>query len=65
MTEQEFQDRYHDFETDSEAVATAEAMKVNEVLEVGGRGPVVPVRLGDRWCLMLKSAADLIREMGL
>lgn len=64
MTRDEFQKAYHDFSTNDQAEAEAEAAKVNE--EVGGLFTVVAVEfppLG--WCLLLETAADGLRQMGI
>ena len=62
MTQAEFQRKYHDFSTQDQAEAEAEAEKVNEM--VGRSFTVVAVELPPfGWCLILKMAADELREM--
>lgn len=64
MTQDEFQHKYHYYQTDSEEEAKAEADRVNE--EGIDDNVAVAVNLGDLgWCLMLKTAADRAYEIGI
>lgn len=65
MTIKEFQERYHDYETDNQREATIEAMKLKVVDENGKQEVVHPIKLGDKWCLMLNSAAKLLEDTGI
>jgi hypothetical protein len=63
MTEDEFQRKYHDYQTFDQAEAEAEAETVNR--QVDGF-EVVAVKLPPLgWCLMLKSAADVLKQMSI
>lgn len=64
MTKDEFQKRYHHYQTHSEEAAKAEAARAN--LEGIEGDEAVPVEFGQLgWCLMLKSARDFASEMNL
>jgi hypothetical protein len=64
MTKDEFQRQYHYYQTHDEKEAKAEARRVNE--EGIDNDIAVAVKLGDLgWCLMLKTAADFVREMDI
>lgn len=66
MTVGEFLIKYHDYNTQDINEANKECEKVNRELEVTQHGPATVVYLGNlEYCLMLKGAADLIREIGL
>lgn len=54
MTIAQFQRRYHDYRTNDKAAAIREAMKIKLT---DGNNPVVAVRIGREFCLMLSSAA--------
>lgn len=58
MTADEFQKKYHDYVTSDKTEVLADAVKVNSQLTDGSK--VVPVQLGDQWCLMLESAASYL-----
>jgi len=64
MTQDEFQKKYHNYQTFHEVEAQAEAAKANtEGIE---DNEAVAVQLGKLgWCLMLKSAADFAKEIGV
>jgi len=64
MTQDEFQERYHAYQTYSREMAEAEAQKANEEGIDGNHA--VAIELGNLgWCLMLKSATDALIEMGV
>lgn len=66
MTVNEFQRKYHDYQTFDVREAMLEAIKINEELEYSAEGPVVVVNFGDLgFGLMLKAAADAICAMGI
>ena len=59
MTRDEFQEKYHYYQTSREGEAQAEADKANA--EGIDSGKAVAVHLqGLGWCLMLKSASDFV-----
>ncbi len=61
MTQNEFQHRYHDWISQSEAEASSTAHFVN-VIGVDNE-TIVPVHIPFvGWCLMLKTAAEYIRD---
>ena len=62
MTEDEFQNKYHHFETTDIKEATVEAVKINAVAE-GFRVVAVGPMMG-KYCLMLESAALFLEELG-
>lgn len=65
MAVQEFQEAYHRYQT-SDGEKAAEDAKNLEVFDAEGKQrTIVPVQLGGQWCLMLDSAADMIRMMGI
>lgn len=64
MTQDEFQKKYHNYQTFHEVEARTEADKANAEGIDGNEA--VPIHLGGLgWCLMLKSAADFAKEIGV
>ena len=61
MTIDEFQKRYHDYETTDAMEAMADALKLRVIGEDGQEEKIVPVKLGDKYCLMLASAAAMLK----
>lgn len=64
MTQNEFQKKYHNYQTFHKVEAKAEADKAN-VEGIDGNEAVAVHLQGLGWCLMLKSAADFAREFGI
>jgi hypothetical protein len=65
MTIKEFQQKYHDYSTKDEHAAVLEAMKLKVVDENGKVERVFPIKLGDKYCLMLEKAARALEDMGV
>jgi len=65
MKIKEFQEKYHEYSTDNEQEARIEALKLRVVDKNGKVEPVHAIKLGDKWCLMLNSAAKLLEETGI
>lgn len=65
MTQQEFLDQYHNYQTMWDTDAEAEANKVNAIGIDDDRA--VPVQLGKdgMWALMLRSSAAFLRRAGI
>ena len=64
MTQDEFQRKYHYYQTHSEEEARAEADRANaEGIDGNEAVAVCFEELG--WCLMLKTAAGFAHEMGI
>lgn len=61
MTKDEFQKKYHDYAVENEMDALGDALELNAKNDF----KVVPVKLGDKYCLMLEEAASLIHELGI
>lgn len=61
----DFQERYDKYATYSLSEAQTECDKVNEFLNKCEHGPVEVVRFDDVYCLMLHSAAVVIKELGI
>lgn len=59
MTAAEFQQKYQDYSTDSFWDAELEATNANQKLI---NCQCEPVKLGNKYCLMLTNAADFLRE---
>lgn len=64
MTKDEFQKKYHHYQTFREVEAKAEADKANAEGIDGGKAVAVHLQ-GLGWCLMLKSAVDFAKEIQL
>lgn len=62
MTLDEFKKKYHDYAVDDSVEALADSIKVNSVLK---EGRCVPVKIGNKYCLMLDTAASLMKEIGV
>lgn len=60
MTRDEFQKRYHDYAVPTEMEAISDSLKVNAVLK---DDECVPVKIGGQYCLMLKSAAEIVQDL--
>lgn len=65
MTVDEFQKKYHDYKTTDRMEALSDAMKLNVVDEHGNQRKVVPMQFGNDWCLMIDTAASLVKELGI
>lgn len=65
MTINEFQKRYHGYSVDSEQEASIEAMKLKVIDENGKQEVIHPIKLGNKWCLMLNRAAKLLDDLGM
>ena len=65
MTIKDFQERYHDYQTEDRMEAMIDAMKLRVVDEDGKERKVVPMKFGDKYCLMLDTAASLVNELGI
>ena len=65
MTIKQFQEKYHEYQTDNEQEAQIEALKLRVIDENGKVESVRAIKLGDKWCLMLNSAAKLLEETGI
>jgi hypothetical protein len=64
MTQDEFQKKYYNYQTFREVEAQAEAAKANAEGIDGNEAVAVHLQ-GLGWCLMLKSAADFAKEIGI
>lgn len=62
MTKDEFQKKYHDYSTENEMDAVSDSIKVNDKLI---DGKCVPIKIGNKYCLMLDTAASLMKEIGI
>lgn len=62
MTVDEFQKKYHDYAVNDSMEALADSIKVNAILVCG---KCVPVKIGNKYCLMLDTAASLMKEIGV
>jgi hypothetical protein len=65
MTVKEFQEKYHEYQVDNEMEARIEAMKLKVTDKDGNNESVVAVKIGDKWCLMLSSAAKMVEMLGI
>jgi hypothetical protein len=65
MTVDEFQKRYHDYKSTDAMEALSDALKLRVVDEDGKERKVVPMKFGDKWCLMIDTAAATVIELGL
>lgn len=63
MTKDQFMHKYAAYMTRDDVAAKLEAEKVNAAGLEGG--PCVAVQFGDLWCLMLKSAHEFTKELGI
>lgn len=62
ITINEFQKKYHDYSTENEMEAVSDALKLNAILI---DGQVKPVKIGNKFCLMVVEAASLMEELGI
>ena len=60
MTIDEFKKKYQDYKTTNKVFAILEAAKVNKKL-IGGK--CVSVKIDDKYCLILDTAFDLMKEL--
>ena len=59
MTEKEFQERYHNYSNPNGLEAAVEAMKIKIT---DSDDEVVAVKIGDTYALMLRRAAEYIKD---
>ena len=61
-TIEDFQKAYHNYETNSFVDALEEAIKIGWIEKTH---KAIPIKLMDKWCLMIDTAAQEIVKMGL
>ena len=62
MTKEEFQNKFNNYSVSTYMDAFSDSVKVNhKALNF----KCVPVKIGDKYCLMLEEAALLISELGI
>jgi len=62
MSPNEFQKKYHDYSTENQIEAICDSIKINNKL-IGGK--CVPVKIGNKYCLMLDTSASFLKENGV